>query len=133
MPRVWACSVRKDARFVRGRRPRAWMAGKNSRTLRELPRWEGHEEKLPQVVISRGKELGSGALELDSAIVQHHEARAFGRVISGPNDLHAIGAADRFVLRDIERVANLVRHGNRGHVLQVAELHNLIVDRRRGD
>ena len=39
----------------------------------------------------------------------------------------------RFVRRDVERVAQLVRDHDRRHGLEIAELDDLVVDRRRGD
>ncbi len=104
-----------------------------SSSSRVSPWRKRHEQRLPQVFITRRAQLGCAALELDAAVVQHQERDALRRRRGGRYDLHTTASAEGIVLGDVDRIANLVRHGNRRHVLQVSQLHDLVIEGGRRD
>src|SRR4051812_33739638 len=100
--------------------------GKNPRSLGSL-----RQERL-QVRIGRTFELARGALEHDEAVAKHDEFGFLGLVLGGHLDRDA-AVPDGSMSRDEERVAQLVRHDNRAHALEIAELDDFLVHCGGGD
>lgn len=98
-----------------------------------LPRWKGHEQKLLQIGISRCPQLGCAPVEANPTIVEHHEAGVLSLGIDHGRDFYASLFPHGFVRGHVERVSNLMRHHDRRDVLQVPQLDDLIVNRRRDD
>ena len=101
--------------------------------INALPRWKRHKQELSQVLITRCAQLRGRPLEIDPPVVKDHEDRLFGFLIAGGLNPSEAAIANRFVCGHIHRVTNLVRHDNRGDLLQIAELDDFVVDRRRND
>ena len=83
--------------------------------------------------IARRTQLRGRPLEIDPPVVKDHEDRLFGFLIAGGLNPREAAIANRLVRGHIHRVTNLVRHDNRGDLLQIAELDDFVVDRRRND
>src|SRR5829696_6305682 len=117
---------------VRGIEARAFLrysrAARRSAVRRPTLRQEGL-----QVWIPRALQIAGRPFEDDAAVLQHDELGLFGLLLIGRLDLHGAVAAVGPVARDEKRIAQLVRYHDRADALDVTQLDDLFVDRRRRD
>ena len=73
------------------------------------------------------------SLEGDLAILEHDKHGLGLAVRSGRDELHPAACRHRLMGGDVERVSQLVRDDDGRHVIEVAKLDDLRVDRERGD
>src|SRR5688572_16821232 len=86
------------------------------------------QERLQVRVLGRGgAKLRGVSLEMNAAVLQHDELRLLALLGVGRHDLDVLSIANRLVRRDPECVAQLVRHDDGAHVLEIAQLHDLVV------
>src|SRR5262245_20514149 len=70
--------------------------------------------------------------EADAAVLQHDEFRLVDLLRRRRNDSHrAARLPDRHVPRHVERITQLMRHDDRRHAFEIAQLHDFVVDRYR--
>ena len=113
-----------DFQFRPGQRPCAWHTTCPS---------SFYDKNALDVRIVRGNlaQLVGVPFEPDPAVLQHDEFRLVGLLPVGPREFRPGATAQRGVLGDVERVAQLVRDQHRADPFQVAQLDDLLVDRRR--
>src|SRR6187200_2373068 len=90
-------------------------------------------KKRLEIGVARIAQLGRRPLEDYFTVPEHQELRVVLIVKRRLLELHLALAVDRTMRRDVERIPELMGYDNRRHLLEIAQLDDLVVDGQRRD